>query len=163
MSNKQVSYLSNKNFFNGLILILLAHGLIWLRSSYGKLYGGKFVDELGKTLAFFASKNPYPLVKDFLQNTAIPNSKLFGNLTMWGEFLSALAIILGASYLLIKKSWDNRAAIVLISGLLGGIFLNMVFWLSAGWMSPSTESVNLIMFITQLIGVSVLIKSLSFK
>lgn len=151
----------NRNFFYGFILILLAHGLIWLRSSYGKLSGGQFVDELDKTLAFFASKNSYPLVKDFLQNTAIPNSKLFGNLTMWGEFLSALAIILGVLYLLIKKSYDKRAVVILILGLLGGIFLNAVFLFSAGWTSPSTESVNLIMFVTQLIGAVVLIKSLS--
>lgn len=155
--------MANKNFFYGFMLILLVHGLIWLRSSYSKLYGGKFVDELEKTLVFFASKNPYPLVKDFLQDIAIPNSKLFGNLTMWGEFLSALAIISGTSYLLIRKTPDKKGVIVLIAGLLGGAFLNAVFWFSSGWMSPSTETVNLIMFTTQLIGAVVLIKSLSLK
>ncbi|OGE25829.1 hypothetical protein A3C26_04175 [Candidatus Daviesbacteria bacterium RIFCSPHIGHO2_02_FULL_39_12] len=152
--------MSNRNFFYGLILILLAHGLIWLRSSYGKLAGGRFVDELGKTLTFFAGKNPYPFVKDFLTNTAIPNSKLFANLTMWGELLSALAIIAGASILLIKKSWDKKAAAVLISGLLGGMFLNAVFWLSSGWTSPSAENINLIMFATQLIGAAALFRNL---
>lgn len=155
--------MTNRNFFYGFVLILLAHGLIWLRSSYGKLSGGKFIDELGKTLTFFAGKNPYPLVKDFLQDIAIPNSKLFGNLTMWGEFLSAMAIIFGTLYLLLKPSAGRGVIAILIAGLLGGAFLNLVFWFSSGWTSVSAESLNLIMFVTQLIGASILIKSLSLK
>lgn len=141
-----------------LLLIFLVDGLIWLRSSVGKLSGGTFPQSLGETLQKFASKNPYPLVKEFLQNVAIPNSQLFGVLTMYGEVLSALAIILGSLALLLQAK-DKRMVTVLVAGLLGASFLNLIFWLSSGWTSPSTESLNLLMLVLQVVGVFALVRS----
>lgn len=142
-----------KNLSNRYLLFILAVvGLIFLRSSLGKITGGEFPASLGKTLAFFSSKNPYPFVKDFLQNIAIPNSALFGLLTMWGEFLIGLSLIICALFLTFSSKRNRAVILLLIAGSGGGMFLNAVFWLAAGWTSPSTESVNLLMFTVELSG-----------
>ena len=133
-------------------LLILVNGLIWLRSSYGKVTGGTFVGTLGETLGKFASKNPYPPVKDFLQNTAIPNSQMFGLLTMWGELLSALVITGGIIYLLASPKGNKMVSSLVALGLIGGMFLNVIFWFAAGWTSPSTDSLNLLMFVMQFLG-----------
>lgn len=141
----------DNSFSKAFLLIILAHGLIWLKSGYGKISGGKFVDSLDKVLTKFASDNPYPAVKGFLESTAIPNAKLFGVLTMWGELLVAVSLVAGALYFLFNK--DNRAFLLfLAAGLLGGAFLNFTFWLAAGWTSASTDTVNLLMAVIETIG-----------
>lgn len=135
-----------------ILLILLANSLLWVRSSFGKVTEGKFVSGLGGTLTKFASNNPYPFVKDFLQSVAIPNSILFGNLTMWGEVLVAISTIIAVLYLLFQQKSNNLIKLMLVVGLLGGIFLNLIFWSSAGWTSSSTESLNLLMMVVQFFG-----------
>lgn len=124
---------------------------MWAKSGYGKFVSGNFADNLGKTLTAFASKNPYPWYKDFLNNIAIPNSQLFGNLTLYGEMLSAVALIGGSIYLL-TKGVNKLVLLGLMTALLGGMFLNLIFWFAAGWTSPATDSVNLLMFTVQLVG-----------
>ncbi len=140
------------NFYLGYLLTMLVEGLVWLRSSYGKISSGNFVDGMEKSLNAFASKNPFPQVKEFLLQTALPNTKTFGALTLWGEALVALSIVGAAAYLMFGGRQSKAVVWVLLLGLLGGMFLNAVFWLSAGWTSPSTDSVNAVMFGTQLVG-----------
>lgn len=132
-----------------MLLVILANGFIWVRSSFGKVTGGKFVDTLGGTLEKFASNNPYPWFKDFLQNVAIPNSQIFGQLTMWGEVFVALTMVIIPLCWLFNPKGCGFAKPLLVFGLLGGMFLNAVFWAAGGWTSPSTESVNLVMFLVQ--------------
>lgn len=141
------------------LFVLLVAGLIWLRSSLGKLTGNTFVDSLSKTLQKFASENPYPWYKDFLENVAIPNSKTFGLLTMWGEFFVAVAITGSVLYLLTAKKANLLPKKLLFAGLLIGAFLNATFWLASGWTSPSTDSLNLLMMATELIGLVYLAKA----
>lgn len=148
-------------FIKGFFAIYLILGGIWLRSSVGKITGGKFVDALSGVLTKTAQNNPYPWFKDFMQNVAIPNSKIFGTLTMWGEFLTAVAIILSALYLLFSKGDQKLGLTVLILGLLGGMFLNALFWLGFGYSNVSTESLNLLMFLVELVGVIVLLVTLN--
>lgn len=144
--------MANKSAYNSLVLILLSLGLLWLRSGWGKLTEGKFVDSLGGVLTKFASNNPFPWYKSFLQNVAIPNSKIFAYLTMWGEFLTAITVSLAALYLLVVRRRSRLVLTFLGLGLLGGVFLNAIFWLAASYTSPSTDSVNLIMFVIELAG-----------
>lgn len=126
-------------------VILLEIGLVWLRSGFGKLEGGSFVGNLGKTLIVFSSKNSYPFVKNFLTEIAIPNSQLFGFLTMYGEVFVGATLAIG-SLLLIFKKMENKILNFFISiALIVSIFLSTVFWLSAGWMSASTDTLNLLM------------------
>lgn len=127
-----------------LFFILLVNSLVWLRSSYGKFAGGNFVQNLGSTLTAFSSKNPYPWFKGLLQNVAIPNFQVVGTAILWGELFVALAIIGGV---VSRKKW------LLIPGLLGGAVLNGLFWLAAGWTSPSTDSLNLLMLMIELGGI----------
>lgn len=136
-------------------LVLLVIGLDWLRSSVGKITGGKFVATLASTLNKFTSNNPNTWYTDFLKGTVIPNSNFFGNLVMWGEFLSAVSIILGSLYFLLNKKENRIVEYIFFIGLIGGILLNFNFYFASGWMSPSTESLNLLMFVIQLIGVVV--------
>lgn len=148
-------------FTKGFLIIYLILGGIWLRSSVGKITGGKFVDSLGGILTKIAQNNPHPWFKSFLQNIAIPNSKIFGSLIMWGEFLTAVAIILGSLYLLFSKGDQKLGLIVLILGLLGGMFLNAIFWLGFGYSNVSTESLNLLMFLIEWVGIIVLFITLN--
>lgn len=139
-----------KNSEQGFLLITLSIGLVWARSNYEKFIGGKFVDSLSGILTKAADHNPYPWYKSFLQNTAIPNSIIFGQMVLWGEFLVAVTILFSSVYLLKKQ--NNFVYIILILGLSGGFFLNLNFWLSFGWMSLSTDNLNLLMGAIELIG-----------
>lgn len=149
---------NSEKYFSSIYLIL---GFIFLRSGFEKIEGGKFVGALAGILEKFASKNPYPFYKEFLTNIAIPNSQIFGNLTMWGEFITGLILSLGAIYLILKSKPQKPIIFLFSLGLLGGMLLNGTFWLAAGWTSPSTESLNLVMFLVQAIGFIFVISKLS--
>ena len=154
--------MTEKFYSKGFFGIYLIIGLVWLRSSFEKISSGQFASSLGGILLKVADKNPYPWYKSFLLHTAIPNAQLFGLLTMWGEFLTAVSIILG-SYLALSKSKLKVAPFILLAGLIGGMFLNLTFWLGFGYTSPSADSLNILMFLIELIGVTVLIKVLQNK
>lgn len=147
----------------GFNLVLLTLGLDWLRSSVGKITSGKFVAGLTPILNKFISNNPNSWYNDFVKNMVIPNSNLFGNLTMWGEFLSAISITFGSFYLLLNKKGNKRIELLLLSGLIGGALLNLNFYLAAGWTSSSTESLNLLMFAIQAVAIVVFGKILLEK
>lgn len=140
-----------------LLFILLLLGLIFLRSSLEKIKGGTFVDSLGKVLTGVAKKNPYPWFKSFLESVAIPNSQVFGRLTMWGELLSGAAITFGSLYLLFSNKKHTAGYFVLIAGLVGGMFLNLNFWLGFGYTSAATDSLNLLMIVIEFVGVITLL------
>lgn len=144
-----------------LLAVLLSIGLLWLRSSYGKLIGGTFVNSLGATLTKAAEKNPYPFFKQFLTGTAVPNSQLFGTLTLWGELLSAVAITVGSIILLLNPHANKLVVVGLAAGLAGGLLLNIVFWLGFGYTSPSTDSINLLMAVIEIIGIFVVLRQLT--
>lgn len=134
------------------LLILLATGLLFLKSGFEKVTEGAFVGGLAKTLGFFASKNPNPSVKGFLVNTAIPNAEFFGVLTMWGEVLAGASICIAVGYFLMKRTMHDSMLLLLGIGLFVAALLNFVFWLAAGWASASTDSLNLLMFVVEVIG-----------
>lgn len=144
-----------------LLVLFLSIGLLWAKSSYGKFASGNFVSTLGATLGKIVDKNPYPWFKEFLNFIAIPNSGLFGSMVMWGEFLAAVAIILGSLILLLNPKANPLIKLMVIAGLLGGVFLNIIFWLGFGYTSPSTDSLNVLMAVVQIIGILFLLTSLS--
>lgn len=132
------------------LLIILAIGLLWFRSSYGKFSASNFSEGFTSTITKFLSKNPYPWYKSFLTSTVLPNAQLFSALVLWGELLTALAIIIAiGSYLTIQH---KHTRFLLLAGLAGGAFLNAMFWLASAWTSPSTDSLNLLMFTIEIIG-----------
>ncbi len=113
-----------------LALVRIFFGFLWLQAGIEKLDSGTFVAGMGKTLAAFASKNPYGWEKDFLLNVATPNATLFGALAMYGEILVGLALLFG---------------VLSQVGVIGGLVMNIAYLFAAGWTSPSTETVNLAM------------------
>ncbi len=143
------------------LLMLLSIDLIWLRSGFDKLTGGKFLGGIAQTLKTFAGKNPYPWYKNFLETVAIPNSQLFGLLSMWGEVLVALGLLVSLFLLLFDKRSNQMAAGLLIISLIGGLFLNITFWLAAGWTSSSTGSLNLLMALIEGVGLFYALKLLA--
>lgn len=140
------------------IFVVTIIGFIFFRSGLGKVTGGEFVAGLENTLRFFASENPYPAVQSFLVNVAIPNSVLFGNLTMWSEIFIAVSIFIPVTYYLVKKVLTCRLLVLLGAGLTGAVLLNLTFWLSSGWTSPSTDSLNLLMGLIGIAGIVLVVK-----
>lgn len=136
-----------------LFFIFLVIGSVWARSGYGKLNSGNFAENLGLMLTKNAQSNPFPLYKDFLHAIAIPNSVIFGQLTMWGELLTALAIVGSVLYLLRTDSPQKFAYWILGAGLTVGLFLNLNFWFAFSWTSPANDSLNLLMGLIELIGI----------
>jgi thiosulfate dehydrogenase [quinone] large subunit len=151
-----------KNSDKYLYLVFLILGFVYLRSSYGKFAGGTFVSTLGETLTKFAAKNPYTWFKSFLESVAIPNAAMFGQLTLWGEVFAGVSVFGSALYLLLRKG-NNLVWSILLLGLTVGAFLNGVFWLASGWTSPSTDGLNLVMFVCELVGILFVIAQLRSK
>lgn len=143
-----------------LLIILLVVGLLWARSSYGKITAGTFISSLGTTLSKSVDKNPYPWFKEFLNTVVIPNSQIFGFLTFWGEFLTAISISVGALVLLLSSKSHKAGSLILALGLLGGAFLSIIFWLGLGFTSPSTDGLNLLMAVVEVIGLFFVLPSL---
>jgi hypothetical protein len=111
---------------------------------------------MAKTLGLFASKNPTTWYKDLLTGTGIPNATTFGWLIAYGELVVGIALLLAAAvYLFYGAGIDPVTRWIVPTGavvaLIGGAFLNANFWFAAGWLSVSTDSVNAVMFLTQLV------------
>ncbi|MCL5411746.1 MAG: hypothetical protein M1150_03330 [Patescibacteria group bacterium] len=150
--------------FDWLVLIQMVIGYEWLQSGWEKIHSGTFASTIGKTLAAFtAAKNPNGWYVDFLKSSAIPNKELFANLTMYGELLVGIAL-LGGGLLLLFTSLGGYARAyfwVLLAALVGGALMNLNFYFAAGWTSPSTSSVNVIMFLIELILIGFVFKFLT--
>jgi hypothetical protein len=144
-----------------LYLLFVGIGFIFLKSSYGKFTGGTFVSGLADTLTKFASKNPYPWYKSFLTNIAIPNSQIFGMLTMYGELFAGATLFGVSLYLLMAKKVSKMVYSFFGAGLLVGAFLNGTFWLASGYTSPSTDGLNLLMFFAEVIGILYILQKVS--
>lgn len=125
---------------------------MFLKSGFEKISGGKFTDSLAGTLAKFAKDNPYPPVKSFLENFAIPNSVLFGYLTQWGEFLAGLNLLVLSLWMIFSPKTGEKFVRLAILGFGTGLLLNITFWFSAGYTSASTGSLNLVMGAVNLVG-----------
>ncbi len=123
----------------------------WWGAGFEKIMSGTFPSELAATLAKFASENPYGWVNAFLLGPATENSVLLGYVIQWSEI--AVAVLLVAS---IVFSLYSRSRHLVVTGhvlsavaLSVGMILNASFFFAAGWLSPSTHGVNLVMFWTQ--------------
>ncbi len=144
-------------------LIFISTGFIFLRSSFGKFQSGNFVNSLAPILKKFASQNPFPIYKSFLEQIAIPNAGLCGMLTMWGELFAALTLVGLSVYLLFNSKPQRIIYLLLAAGFLTGAILNAVFWLASGWTSPSTDGLNLLMFLIEVIGFVYSVKKFKLK
>ena len=133
-----------------ILAIQLLLGFVWLKSALGKFASNIFITTLAPTLTKFASKNPLPWYKTFLEAVAIPNVTVFGELTRWGE-LTAATLLIGSVVLLFKRPSNKYVLIAAALGSALGFFLNLQFGLASFWMSPASETVNVVMGGTELI------------
>lgn len=132
--------------------VILLNGFIFLKSGVEKLIGGTFLETLPATLRYFASGNPYPTVEFFLLEIAVPNGYLFGYLTMYGEVISGICLIIASIYYLHVKAFSHISLMLFIIGLTGAALLNDIFWLASGWTSPASETLNILMLAISLLG-----------
>lgn len=134
-------------------LIAAVIGVEWLRSGIEKLVASDFPTTTGKVLAAFASRNPTGWYRDFLTSSVIPNATAFGYLIEWAETLTGVALIVTAGILLYRYRGRIATVAETVAGiaLLGGALMSWNFWLAAGWMSESTDGVNLVMGLSQLV------------
>lgn len=120
----------------------------WVNGGWGKLQGETFVTGMTKTLTRFTDGNPHTwYVQTFLE-MAKNRPEAFGQLVQWGELLVGVGLVIGVlSYAFSKsltlKRWTT--GLVLFS-LFVGAFMNANFYFAAGWTSPSTGGLNLLMF-----------------
>lgn len=119
-----------------LALLRILTGYIFIHAGWGKLASPEFVAGMGKTLGYFASKNPNAWMVSLLQTVAIPNAEFFGHLFAWGEFLVGLSLFFG---------------ILSQVGLLGALAMNLTFFFAAGWTSASTATANQMMIFAEVI------------
>lgn len=119
----------------------------WLNSGIGKFTKPEFMAGIDKTLATFANKTNFSWYGDFLGSA---NAQLFGNITRLSEVLIGLGLLAGIAYL-IKRSLPGWILWASIVAAFGGALLNLNLYLAAGWSSPSTAGINVVMGLTQLV------------
>ena len=129
---------NKKDFSAWLVVIRLVLGIEWFIAGLEKVLetAPTFPEGMAGTLGFFASANPNGWYVNLINNTFLPNATLFGYLVMWGELIAGITLILGL--------FVNLTSIV-------SIFMNLNFLFAAGWISPSTFSMNWIMPVLGLI------------
>ncbi|HLC87598.1 MAG TPA: hypothetical protein VJG66_00895 [Patescibacteria group bacterium] len=152
-----------KNTDKYLYFIFAVVGWIFLKSGFEKISAGKFVGALGATLTKFAKDNPYPPVKAFLENVAVPNSAVFGFLTQWGEFLAGINLLLLSLWMIFNPKSGQRYSKLMALGFGTGLLLNITFWLAAGYTSPSTGGLNLVMGAINLTGLIFILRESKAK
>lgn len=148
----------NPLFYFALLQLIL--GYEWLTAGWEKIMGGQFISGLPKNLESFASKNPHGWYKNFLLGFATDNATLFGYLVQWGEFLAGVGLIAGALVIILSKK-ELLTKIFLeisVAAGIGGALMNAFFYFAAGWTSPSTHGVNMIMFWAHLIVAAALLE-----
>lgn len=127
-------------------------GFVWLQAGWEKITDAGYLSGMGKTLAAFASKNPYGWYHDFLVNLAAPNATLFGVTVEVGEVLVGLGLLATAvmAVLPLRHALALTGSILGTIAFAGGALMSINFWLAAGWMSLSTAGENLVMALIQL-------------
>ena len=89
-----------------------------------------------KRVAEFAAGNPVGWYKDFLEETVLPNSRLFATLQTFGEAAVGLGLILG-----------------LLTGLtaLVGLFLSLNYGLASQWMSFGQQGFHVLLVTSMIV------------
>jgi hypothetical protein len=131
--------------------IQVVFGYVWWSAGWEKITDNTFIPGLAKVLTAWATKNPYPLVHDFLLTSGVKYAQLFGFFVAFGEYLIGVVLIALAYAWLTARSEETRRASLYISAICYaiGAVMSAVFYLAAGHSSPSTHTVNVLMFWVQ--------------
>ncbi len=144
-------FVSHSTFVAMSLQIILAYE--WLVGGLEKLYEGMFVSNIHQTLSHFENGNPHSWYVNSMLHLAKASPNVFGSLVEWGELLVGIGLITAMVVYIFntKMAWKNRAKYLALAALLGGVFMNLNFYYAAGWTSPSTGGLNMLMFWMQLI------------
>lgn len=128
-------------------------GYEWFAAGYEKISSKTFVTQMPGTVAYFASKNPFPWYRDFLSGMDKQRAQDFGYVVQWSQILMGIVLILGSAVYLWTKNDDAKKLLtgMIVVALIGGLVMNANFYLAASWTSPGTKGVNVTMFWTQFI------------
>jgi hypothetical protein len=153
------SVMKSKAAITLLAFVQAVIGFEWARAGYEKVSDANFVAGMAHTLGVFAGKNPTGWYKDFLTGTAVPNATTLAWLVAYGEFLAGVALLITAGFYLwqlygyrLRDRFTPVAnSVVALVALVGGALMNINFWFAAGWLSDSTDGVNLVMALIQVV------------
>lgn len=140
--------------------VIMFIGFIFFKAGFEKLINGNLPEELPGILSMFAKGNPNIIVKNYLNSFAIPNSFLLAYAVIFGELLTGLSLMSSAVYFILNKKKRKIVTLTFILGLFSAALMNLNYWLSSGWMSPSTYSLNLLMLGISLLGLVYAFKEL---
>ncbi len=140
---------SHPSFVLFSLQIILAYE--WLSGGWGKIYGGQFVPNIGKSLARFETGNPHEWYVSSLLSSAKNYPTVFGLLVQWGELLAGIGLLAALALYVFSKRRSSKcfARYVTVAALLGGMFMNLNFYFAAGWTSSSTGGLNALLFWVQ--------------
>ncbi len=120
----------------------------WIVGGYTKITGGTFVSGMPDTLTRFATNNPHSWYTSTILAQAQQFPAVFGHLVQWGELLAGVGLLVAAILSTMRSTADvqRAASLIAVPALLGGAFMNANFFFAAGWMSPSTSGLNMVLF-----------------
>jgi uncharacterized membrane protein (DUF485 family) len=128
-------------------------GYEWWVAGWEKITDATFVSGLPRVLAFFAEKNPFPFMQQFLLGPATKYFEAFGFVVGFGEYLIGVVLIALAYAWLTAKSGESRCVAMYISmiAMVFGAIMNGVYFLAAGHTGAGTRGINIVMFWVQLV------------
>ncbi len=151
--------MKNRGAMMVIALVQAVLGFEWIKAGWEKVNDPHFVGGMAATLGVFAGKNPTGWYKSLLTDVGIPNATFFGWLVAYGELIVGVALVLAAAIYVIYGIYGRRldvlsryvAPIGAAIALFGAAFLNANFWFAAGWLSVSTDGMNTIMFLIEVV------------
>lgn len=140
-----------KLFLLGALGVQTVMAYEWWSAGWEKVSSPEFVEGITGTLGFFASKNPFPWYKAFLEGFAMKNATAFAYAVEWSQVLIGLCLAAAAVVLAYAKNgkWHRPALAAAVLALAGGMLMNASFYLAAGWTGPGTKGSNVVMFWVQ--------------
>jgi hypothetical protein len=146
----------------GLAAVQAVMAYEWWSAGWEKVSSPAFVVGIDQTLGFFASKNPFPWYKSFIEGFAAKNSAAFAYAVEWSQIAVALGLMLATAVILYGRDgrWRKYALTGSVLALVGGMLMNANFYLAAGWTGPGTKGSNVVMFWTQAVLLYVWVSSL---
>ena len=134
-----------------LVLVQWVIAAEWLLSGVGKFTKPDFMNGIASTLKAFEAKTNFEWYQSLMSNWLVPNAQLIGNVVRVSEVGIALALLV-LGYLSIQRKKVSQTLVMgLVVALYAGALLNLNFYLAAGWSSPSTKGVNIVMGLVQAI------------
>ncbi len=130
-------------------------GVEWFKSGWSKWMSVQFNDGgMAVSLAKFAEKNPHEWYVLQVLKPAMASPELFAWMVKTGEVVAGAGLVLMAAFV-VWQGWKSRPlkdwAWMNVPFLAIGVVMNLNFLYAAGWMSPSTEGLNVLMLWLQVL------------